>query len=124
MDPTLRAQIRGFLSQDEVVERVLGDEDVHEALLELVKEPPLHPHVVHVAPTFVDEDQSYYEGDKLVKASAKVRQQVVNFCPDCGLGLTSRGFDMICPRLSMNHPLRGHDEHPDVIACGLGSTDG
>ena len=132
MDPTTREIIRGFLDEPEVLERLRGDEDELEALLDLAPVPDLAPHVVHVKPTFEEEDTSYYDdppkmepdpdrpGEErpvLHPRKRKVRRQVVIACPDCGRLLTSRGHDMVCPRLPMTIDLSG-DHEGCVVACG------
>jgi hypothetical protein len=44
-------------------------------------------------------------------------------CPDCGLGLTSRGFDFVCPRLNADAKPKACHEGC-IIACGLRPSDG
>lgn len=39
-------------------------------------------------------------------------------CSDCGRGLTSRGEDLICPRLSMTTELKGCHQGC-IVACGM-----
>jgi hypothetical protein len=134
MDPNTREIIRGFLGQDEVIERLRGDEDSWEALLDLAPVPDLAPHVVHVKATFIQEDRTRAEpgplddeGNPTVvlhKASAKVRVQEVVDCPDCGRGMGSRAskdhvYEMLCPRLHNTIDLDACHEGC-VIACGAG----
>lgn len=74
------------------------------------------PHAVHVKPSFITEDQSYYDDDgELHKKTARVRVQEVMQCPDCGRGLSSRGFDLAC--LQRNHNVQACHEGC-VVACG------
>jgi hypothetical protein len=108
MDPNHRALIRSFLALDEVLERVRGDEDERDALLDLVPEPELRPHVVSLPAA-------------RVRAGAHVGPLV---CPDCTRGLTSRGHDLICSQLPASIDLRGDLKTGRIVACGEGLTDG
>lgn len=126
MDPTFRAQLTAYL-ESAVVKEAIG-EDAQAKLIGTLPTIRLRPHLVHVKPTYEDEDQSYHEtlADGKVKVHAKtvkVRRQVVSACPDCRRALTSRGADMVCPlvprTIDLTDGKAGHEGC--VIACG---TDG
>lgn len=92
-----------------------------------VAEAPSAAHVVHVADAFEDlaeervaSEDSDDAGDPRRKGSTVKGRHYAGpiDCPDCGHGLTSRGTDMICPRLSRDTAMRGcHDGC--VVACGV-----
>jgi hypothetical protein len=132
MDPDLRESLRAFLSDGAVVE-IVG-KDAQRQLLDLIAEPPLAPHVVHTENAILEEDQQVktFDPDRgkgkpdgtetgspfwLIKS--RHRQYLgPTSCPDCGRGLTSRGFDMICPRLPRSTSIKG-DHEGCIVACGL-----
>lgn len=67
---------------------------------------PAAPHIVHVASAIV----GIADGGRKYAGSTD--------CPDCTRGLSSRGFDMICQRLSRTTALQACHEGC-VIACGV-----
>lgn len=118
MDPTFKAQLRDFLLSDDIREAA-GDE-LHAKLLELVPESTLEPRVVHVEGA-IEEAPDLDEKGKPIKLHG-IAQRTRTYagplsCADCGSGLTSRGHDMVCPRLPRTIVLRGcHDGC--AVFCG------
>lgn len=103
------------------------DRHLLEVIAAVFAEPELAPHLVVTENVYEDQDVSEAIPDanstfaepkvRLVEKTERVRRQVVNQCPDCGLGLVSRGDDMVCSRLSLEVDIHGKDG--DVIACGV-----
>lgn len=98
-------------------------------IAELVAEPDLAPHKVHVkgaieaVPTEhveaeADDPTDPREPGLAIKGSRYVGAWE---CPDCGLGLISRGDDMICIRLARDTKVKGC-HLGCLVACGYGAA--
>jgi hypothetical protein len=97
----------------------------------LVAGPDLKPHVVHVNEPFeelkpvvrIDPDDA--EGRRALKDARGKPVMVTGRryvgpadCPDCRGGLSSRGHDLVCQRVSRETSLRGCHDHC-IVACGM-----
>lgn len=111
MDPNLRETIRAWVGSADVLEAI--GEDGQAALMAMLEPPPLAPHLVTVKEAKVKIDA---QGDRSHAGVAA--------CPDCGRGLTSRGYDLICPRLPTSTTIAGELDKGRIVACGEGLTDG
>jgi hypothetical protein len=93
--------------------------------------PELKPHVVHVNEPFeelkpvvrIDPDDA--EGRRALKDGRGKPVMVTGRryvgpadCPDCRGGLSSRGHDLVCQRVSRETSLRGCHDHC-IVACGM-----